>query len=260
MSAGGAEFQRRPIFCGGAFGNILCSRSAKMVYHPGLSRIVTENLNEKSFPKIASLRSGAAVHSVRCVLCSTSSRAERSRGQAASQKTKETKIQEQKIDFEWTPPQAQGKARLKAISFSSPERRQQNQEPHLHRAPASVRTSGSSQEPSEEKTKTGNLAAPRFSAFLFAVAALFSASDGTHRVRGVKLAICLLSPVESSSPPCFLAYKSLVRLCRAFGKSALADSASVETAATNSIFVIFCERSRRKMNHRTYFTKRPSRS
>jgi hypothetical protein len=46
------------------------------------------------------------------------------------------------------------------------------------------------------KTKTGNLAAPRFSAF-FAVAALISASGGTHRVRGVMAAIGVLSPVES---------------------------------------------------------------
>jgi hypothetical protein len=51
------------------------------------------------------------------------------------------------------------------------------------------------------KTKTGNLAAPRFSAFVFAVAALNSASGGTHRVRGVRLAVCVLSPVESTSPP-----------------------------------------------------------
>jgi hypothetical protein len=51
------------------------------------------------------------------------------------------------------------------------------------------------------QTKTGNLAAPRFSAFLFAVAALISASGGTHRMRGVMVAVAVLSPVESSSPP-----------------------------------------------------------
>jgi hypothetical protein len=51
------------------------------------------------------------------------------------------------------------------------------------------------------QTKTGNLAAPRFSAFLFAVVALISAPGGTHRVRGVRLAVCVLSPVDSSSPP-----------------------------------------------------------
>jgi len=55
--------------------------------------------------------------------------------------------------------------------------------------------------PGGAKTKTGNLAAPRFSAFLFAVAALISASGGTHRVRGVMVAVCVLSPVESSLPP-----------------------------------------------------------
>jgi hypothetical protein len=93
----------------------------KIGYHPDLSRFVTESSNEKSFPKIASLRRGAAVHSLGGALRSTRSRAECSRGQTASQKTKETKTQEQKIGFKWTPPQAQGKARLTAISLSSPE-------------------------------------------------------------------------------------------------------------------------------------------
>ena len=51
------------------------------------------------------------------------------------------------------------------------------------------------------KTKTGNLAAPRFSTFIFAVVALFSVSGGTHRVRGVMASVDVLSPVESSSPP-----------------------------------------------------------
>jgi hypothetical protein len=55
--------------------------------------------------------------------------------------------------------------------------------------------------PGGAKTKTGNLAAPRSSAFIFAVAALISASGGTHRVRGVMAAVCVLSPVESTSPP-----------------------------------------------------------
>src|ERR1700722_12208470 len=51
------------------------------------------------------------------------------------------------------------------------------------------------------KTKTGNLAAPRFSAFRLPSRRFLSASGGTHRVRGVLLAVCVLSPVESSSPP-----------------------------------------------------------
>jgi hypothetical protein len=55
--------------------------------------------------------------------------------------------------------------------------------------------------PGGAKTKTGNLAAPRSSAFIFAVAALISASGGTHRVRGVMAAVCVLSPVDSTSPP-----------------------------------------------------------
>jgi hypothetical protein len=51
------------------------------------------------------------------------------------------------------------------------------------------------------KTKTGNLAAPRFRALIFAAVALISVSGGTHRVRGVMVAVCVLSPVESTSPP-----------------------------------------------------------
>jgi hypothetical protein len=51
------------------------------------------------------------------------------------------------------------------------------------------------------KNQNGEPAAPRFSAFVFAVAALISASGGTHRVRGVMVAVAVLSPVESSSPP-----------------------------------------------------------
>jgi hypothetical protein len=50
--------------------------------------------------------------------------------------------------------------------------------------------------------KRGTWRLPVLALFIFAVAALKSASGGTHRVRGVLVAVCVLSPVESTSPPC----------------------------------------------------------
>jgi len=50
--------------------------------------------------------------------------------------------------------------------------------------------------------KRGTWRLPVLALFIFAVAALKSASGGTHRVRGVVSAVCVLSPVESTSPPC----------------------------------------------------------
>jgi hypothetical protein len=49
--------------------------------------------------------------------------------------------------------------------------------------------------------KRGTWRLPVLALFIFAVAALKSASGGTHRVRGVLVAVCVLSPVESTSPP-----------------------------------------------------------
>ena len=49
------------------------------------------------------------------------------------------------------------------------------------------------------KRGTGRL--PVLALFIFAVAALKSASGGTHRVRGVVSAVYVLSPVELTSPP-----------------------------------------------------------
>ena len=51
------------------------------------------------------------------------------------------------------------------------------------------------------KNQNGEPGGSPFQRFFFAVAALISASGGTHRVRGVMVAVCVLSPVESSSPP-----------------------------------------------------------
>jgi len=51
------------------------------------------------------------------------------------------------------------------------------------------------------KPKRGAWRLPVLALFVFAVAALISASGGTHRVRGVMVAVCVLSPVESTSPP-----------------------------------------------------------
>jgi len=49
--------------------------------------------------------------------------------------------------------------------------------------------------------KRGARRLPVSALFVFAVVALISASGGTHRVRGVMSAVCVLSPVESTSPP-----------------------------------------------------------
>ena len=69
-------------------------------------------------------------------------------------------------------------------------------------------------------TKTGNLAAPRFSAF-FSPSWRLAPLAVTHRVRGVLVAVCVLSPVES-----FFTrlrgcsnYNLVLRLCCAVGKS-----------------------------------------
>jgi hypothetical protein len=51
-----------------------------------------------------------------------------------------------------------------------------------------------------KKPKRGTWRLP-VSALFFRRRGAFSASGGTHRVRGVMVAVCVLSPVESSSPP-----------------------------------------------------------
>ena len=72
-------------------------------------------------------------------------------------------------------------------------------------------------------TKTGNLAAPRFSAF-FSPPWRLAPLAVTHRVRGVLVAVCVQSPVES-----FFTrlrgcsnYNFVLRLCRSNGKSKFA--------------------------------------
>jgi|SRR5579862_9404915 len=75
-----------------------------------------------------------------------------------------------------------------------------------------------------KKPKRGTWRLPVSALLIFAVAALFSASGGTHRVRGVMAAVCVLSPVESTSPPQLSNYNSLLRLCGTFGKRAFANS------------------------------------
>ena len=104
----------------------------------------------------------------------------------------EIQTQKQKTkDFEGSPRQTQSKARLDLIPFpGTPISRLASGETPIGR----LAFPGA-------KTKTGNLAAPRFSAFLFAAVGLISSSGGTHRVRGVMVAVCVLSPVESCSPP-----------------------------------------------------------
>jgi hypothetical protein len=52
-----------------------------------------------------------------------------------------------------------------------------------------------------EKNQNGEPGGSPFQRFFLAVVAFISASGGTHRVRGVMVAVCVLSPVESSSPP-----------------------------------------------------------
>jgi hypothetical protein len=52
-----------------------------------------------------------------------------------------------------------------------------------------------------KKPKRGTWRLPVSALLIFAIAALISASGGTHRVRGVMVAVCVLSPVESTSPP-----------------------------------------------------------
>jgi hypothetical protein len=51
------------------------------------------------------------------------------------------------------------------------------------------------------KNQNGEPGGSPFQRFCFAAAAFFKALGGTHRVRGVMVAVCVLSPVESSSPP-----------------------------------------------------------
>jgi hypothetical protein len=55
--------------------------------------------------------------------------------------------------------------------------------------------------PGGQKPKRGTWRLPVSALLVFAVAAPISASGGTHRVRGVMAAVCVLSPVESTSPP-----------------------------------------------------------
>ena len=147
-----------------------------------------EDFHEKTLSYRAFVRHRLALHPARDPLRSESVCSGSPRGCFTGQKEKQTQKQKTK-DFEGSPQPTQSKARLALISFPGTP----------FSAMARPPRRGDCRSPA--KTKTGNLAAPRFSAFIFAVVALFSASGGTHRVRGVMAAVCVLSPVESNSPP-----------------------------------------------------------
>ena len=51
------------------------------------------------------------------------------------------------------------------------------------------------------KNQNGEPGGSPFQRFYFRRRGAFSASGGTHRVRGVMVAVGVLSPVESTSPP-----------------------------------------------------------
>jgi hypothetical protein len=153
---------------------------------------MVEDFREKTLPYRAAVLHSLALHSARDSLRSDSVRGSGSRSCFKDQKENQIQIQEQKTkDSEGSPRQTQSKARLALMSCpGTPISRLAGCETPIGRlAFPGV------------KTKTGNLAAPRFSAFFFAVVALISASGGTHRVRGVIVAVAVLSPVESCSPP-----------------------------------------------------------
>jgi len=155
-----------------------------------VSRIVTETSHEKTLPYRAIVHHGLALHSARDPLRSGCVRSGGTLGCFSCQEEIQTQKQEAK-DFEGSPRQTQSKARLDLIPFpGTPISRLASGETPIGR----LAFPGA-------KTKTGNLAAPRFSAFLFAAVGLISSSGGTHRVRGVMVAVCVLSPVESTSPP-----------------------------------------------------------
>jgi hypothetical protein len=141
---------------------------------------VTETYYEKTLPYRAFVRHSFALHPARNSLRSESVGSGGFLGCFTCQEEIQTQKQKAK-DFEGSPRQTQSKARLGLMSSPG--------------TPISRLAFPGA------KTKTGNLAAPRFSAFLFAAVALISSSGGTHRVRGVMVAVCVLSPVESTSPP-----------------------------------------------------------
>ena len=152
-----------------------------------------ENFREKNLPYRSFVRHRADVYSARDSIRSFVASRGCSRSRFTSQKEKQIQAQEDQKDFEGPPRQSQTKARLARISRLETVFLL-NGVMRFARRGVEIRVPGT-------KTKTGSQAAPRFSAFFIAVAALLSASGGTHRVRGVMSAVRLLSPVESSSPP-----------------------------------------------------------
>jgi hypothetical protein len=151
---------------------------------------VTETYYEKTLPYRAFVRHSFALHPARNSLRSESVGSGGFLGCFTCQEEIQTQKQKAK-DFEGSPRQTQSKARLGLMSSPGTP---------ISRLAGGGTPIGRLAFPAA-KTKTGNLAAPRFSAFLFAAVALISSSGGTHRVRGVMVAVCVLSPVESTSPP-----------------------------------------------------------
>jgi hypothetical protein len=158
MSMGGAETSAPPIFflavnsktrratCGPKLLSIFCKS-------PG----VEENFREKTFPCRAFVRHSDTLHPARDPLRSWCLRRGGSRSWFNSQKEKQIQGEEAK-DFEGPPRQTPRKARLGLIPRPGTILLKGILQPVRRRGEIGV---------PGPKTKTGNLAAPRFSAFGF---------------------------------------------------------------------------------------------
>jgi hypothetical protein len=134
-----------------------------------------------------------------------------SRGGFKRQKEKQSQENEEAKNIEGPSRQTQSKARLALIHWKIRLRIVANGQ---GRGAVSVRPGTSISRfvfgvtpigrlafPGGQRPKRGTWRLPVSALLFFAAAALISATGGTHRVRGVMTTVCVLSPVESTSPP-----------------------------------------------------------